>query len=99
MNELDQGILNLLVRVARMTFADIARELGILRAHARHSMQALVDAGVIEQFAAVVNPDRMGRAVSARTCPVAPAVPGRDWASAGCPRRWASAGACARRTR
>lgn len=64
MNKLDQDILNLLVRDARLPFADIARELGISRAHARNRVQAMVDAGVIEQFAAVVNPDKLGKAVS-----------------------------------
>ncbi len=64
MNKLDQDILNLLVRDARMPFADIARELGISRAHARNRVQAMVEAGVIEQFAAVVNPDKLGKAVS-----------------------------------
>lgn len=65
MNKLDSDVLSLLVRDARMSFADIARELGVSRAHARNRVQALVDAGVIEQFAAVVNPDKLGKVVSA----------------------------------
>lgn len=65
MNKLDSEVLGLLVRDARMSFADIARELGVSRAHARNRVQALVDAGVIEQFAAVVNPDKLGKVMSA----------------------------------
>jgi DNA-binding Lrp family transcriptional regulator len=65
MNRLDSELLALLVRDARMSYADLARELGVSRAHARNRVQALVDAGVIEQFAAVVNPDKLGKVVSA----------------------------------
>jgi len=64
-NKLDSDILNILVRDARTPFADIARELGISRAHARNRVQALVDAGLIEQFSAVINPDKLGKVVSA----------------------------------
>lgn len=65
MNKLDSDILSILVRDARTPFADIARELGISRAHARNRVQALVDSGVVEQFSAVVNPDALGKVVSA----------------------------------
>lgn len=65
MNKLDSDVLNILVRDARTPFADIARELGISRAHARNRVQALVEAGVIEQFSAVVNPDKLGKVISA----------------------------------
>jgi len=65
MNKLDSDILNILVRDARTPFADIARELGISRAHARNRVQALVDSGLIEQFSAVINPDKLGKVVSA----------------------------------
>jgi DNA-binding Lrp family transcriptional regulator len=64
MNKLDSDLLALLVRDARLSFAELARALDISRAHARNRVQALVDAGVIEQFAAVVNPDKLGKVVS-----------------------------------
>ncbi len=64
MNKLDSDLLKILVRDARTPYADLARELGISRAHARNRVQALVDSGVIEQFAAVVNPDKLGKVVS-----------------------------------
>lgn len=64
MNKFDTALLNLLIKDARASFADIARQLGVSRAHARARVQALVEAGVIEQFSAVVNPEKLGKVVS-----------------------------------
>lgn len=75
MNKLDNALLNILIRDARTSFADMARELGISRSHARDRVQALVDSGIIEQFTAVVNPEKLGKVVSTfidlRVAPVA----------------------------
>jgi len=64
MNKLDSALLNILIKDARASFADIARQLNISRAHARTRVQALVESGVIEQFSAVVNPEKLGKVVS-----------------------------------
>lgn len=64
MNKLDSALLNLLIKDARASFADIARQLGVSRAHARTRVQALVESGVIEQFSAVVNPEKLGKVIS-----------------------------------
>ncbi|MBR0567007.1 Lrp/AsnC family transcriptional regulator [Azoarcus sp. L1K30] len=64
MNKLDSALLAILIKDARASFADIARQLGISRAHARTRVQALVESGVIEQFSAVVNPEKLGKVVS-----------------------------------
>ncbi|OHV08712.1 Lrp/AsnC family transcriptional regulator [Kushneria phosphatilytica] len=64
MNKLDSALLNLLLKDGRMSYADMARELDISRAHARDRVQQLVDSGVIEQFTAVVNPARLGKVIS-----------------------------------
>ena len=64
MNKLDSALLNILIKDARASFADIARRLDISRAHARARVQALVESGVIEQFSAVVNPEKLGKVVS-----------------------------------
>jgi Lrp/AsnC family transcriptional regulator, leucine-responsive regulatory protein len=64
MNKLDSALLNILVKDGRASFADIARQLGISRAHARGRVQALVDSGVIELFSAVVNPEKLGKVIS-----------------------------------
>lgn len=75
MNKLDSALLNILIKDARASFADIARRLDISRAHARTRVQALVESGVIEQFSAVVNPEKLGKVVSTfidlRVSPVA----------------------------
>ncbi len=65
MNKLDTEILSLLIKNGRMSFAEIARVLGISRAHARERVQRLIDSGVIEQFTAVVNPEKLDKTVSA----------------------------------
>ena len=64
MNTTDTELLNLLIKDGRMSYADIARQLGISRAHARTRVNALVEEGVIEQFTAVVNPEKLGKAIS-----------------------------------
>lgn len=64
MNKLDNALLNILIKDSRTSFADIARQLGISRAHARTRVQALVDSGVIEKFTAVVNPEKLGKGIS-----------------------------------
>jgi Lrp/AsnC family leucine-responsive transcriptional regulator len=61
MNKLDSALLNLLIKDGRASFADIARQLGVSRAHARTRVQALVSSGVIELFSAVVNPKSWAR--------------------------------------
>ena len=65
MTPLDTKILGLLIKDGRATFADIARDLKVSRAHVRERVQKLIDEGVIEQFTAVVNPEKLGKAVSA----------------------------------
>lgn len=64
MNKLDNALLNILIKDSRTSFADIARQLNISRAHARTRVQALVDSGVIEKFTAVVNPEKLGKSIS-----------------------------------
>jgi DNA-binding Lrp family transcriptional regulator len=61
----DRAILELLIEDSRMSFAEIGRRVGLSRGYTRARIQQLVDKGVIEKFTAVVNPVKMGRAVSA----------------------------------
>jgi Lrp/AsnC family leucine-responsive transcriptional regulator len=65
MSELDKKILRMLIDDGRKSFADIARELGISRVHARERVQKMLDEGVIEKFTTIVNPEKIGTAVSA----------------------------------
>jgi DNA-binding Lrp family transcriptional regulator len=60
LSKLDSALLSILVKDGRASFADIARQLGISRAHAR----ALVASGVIEMFGAVINPEKLGKVLS-----------------------------------
>src|SRR5690606_8846112 len=60
----DSALLNILVKDGRASFADIARQLGISRAHARARVQALQSNGVIELFGAVINPEKLGKVIS-----------------------------------
>lgn len=64
MNRLDSDLLKLLLKDGRMSYADLARQLDISRAHARDRVQHLVESGVIEQFTAVVNPASLGKVIS-----------------------------------
>ncbi|GGB99580.1 putative HTH-type transcriptional regulator YwrC [Marinobacterium zhoushanense] len=64
MNKLDTALLNILIKDARTSFADIARQLNVSRAYARARVQALVEEGIIEQFTAVVNPEKVGKTIS-----------------------------------
>lgn len=61
----DRAILDLLIEDSRVSFAELGRKLGLSRAYTRDRIQHLVEEGVIEKFTAVVNPVKMGRAVSA----------------------------------
>ncbi|MBI42215.1 MAG: winged helix-turn-helix domain-containing protein [Oceanospirillales bacterium] len=64
MNKLDTDLLNILIKDARTSFADIARQLNVSRAYARARVQALVEEGVIEKFTAVINPEKLGKTIS-----------------------------------
>lgn len=64
MNKLDTALLNILIKDARISFADIARQLNVSRAYARARVQALVEEGVIEKFTAVINPEKLGKTIS-----------------------------------
>ena len=64
MNKLDTALLNLLIKDGRASFAEIARQLGISRTHARARVQEMVESGLIEQFTAVINPEKLSKTVS-----------------------------------
>jgi len=64
LNNLDTALLNLLIKDGRASFADIARQLNISRTHARDRVQAMIESGLIEQFTAVINPEKLGKTVS-----------------------------------
>ncbi|MBS98709.1 MAG: Lrp/AsnC family transcriptional regulator [Oceanospirillaceae bacterium] len=64
MNKFDTALINILIKDARISFADIARQLNVSRAHARARVQALAEEGVIEKFTTVINPEKLGKTIS-----------------------------------
>ncbi|MGS0468267.1 Lrp/AsnC family transcriptional regulator [Cobetia marina] len=64
LNRTDSELLNLLIKDGRMSYADIARKLGISRAHARSRVEVLVERCVIQQFTAVINPSSSAKGIS-----------------------------------
>ncbi|PSL48513.1 AsnC family transcriptional regulator [Salsuginibacillus halophilus] len=61
----DQQILSLLTDNGRMSYVDIAKELGISRVAVRDRVQSMVDEGVIEKFSVVINSEKAGKEISA----------------------------------
>lgn len=62
---IETQILRLLMKNGRMSYADMARELDCSRAHARDVVRKLEEDGVIEQFTVILNPDKLGKRISA----------------------------------
>jgi Lrp/AsnC family leucine-responsive transcriptional regulator len=64
-DETDRKILSLLIDNGRMSYVDIARELGLSRVAIRERISQLIQEEVIEKFTAVINSEKVGRGVSA----------------------------------
>ncbi|TVP88351.1 MAG: Lrp/AsnC family transcriptional regulator [Thioalkalivibrio sp.] len=62
---IETRILRLLMKNGRMSYTDIARELDCSRAYARDVVRKLEVEGVIEQFTVILNPDKLGKRISA----------------------------------
>ena len=64
LDELDQKILQLLIRNARMSYSEIGQQVGISRVAVKMRVQALEKKGIIEEYTTVVNPQKISGAVS-----------------------------------
>ena len=64
LDELDQNILKLLIKNARMSYSDIGQQVGISRVAVKMRIQALEQRGVIEEYTTVINPQKISGAVS-----------------------------------
>lgn len=64
LDELDQQIVKLLIRNARMSYSEIGQKIGISRAAVRSRVQALEQAGIIEEYTTVINPQKISGAIS-----------------------------------
>ncbi|MDO7906601.1 Lrp/AsnC family transcriptional regulator [Paenibacillus sp. JX-17] len=64
-DEMDRKIISLLQSNGRISYTDLAKEVGLSRVAVQTRIQALVENEVIERFTAVVNPVKVGIGVSA----------------------------------
>lgn len=64
LDELDRHIVTLLIQNARMSYSEIGKRVGISRVAVKMRVQALEQRGVIEEYTTVINPQRIGGAVS-----------------------------------
>lgn len=64
LDQIDQQIVQLLIHNARISYSQIGEETGISRVAARSRVQALEKSGVIEEYTAIINPQKISGAVS-----------------------------------
>lgn len=64
LDELDQKIVRLLIQNARMSYSEIGQLVGISRVAVKMRIQALEKRGIIEEYTAVINPQKISGAVS-----------------------------------
>ena len=56
--------MKLLIRNARMSYSEIGQKIGISRVAVRSRVQALEQAGIIEEYTTVINPQKISGAIS-----------------------------------
>ena len=64
LDELDRRIVGLLIQNARMSYSDIGQQVGISRVAVKMRVQALEKKGIIEEYTTIINPQKLGGAVS-----------------------------------
>ena len=64
LDELDQKIVELLIQNARMSYSEIAQQVGISRVAVKMRVQSLEQRGILEGYTAIVNPQKISGAVS-----------------------------------
>lgn len=65
MESTDQRILGLLARDGRMSYTDIGRETGLSTSAAQQRVRRLEQRGVISGYRAVINPEALGKMLTA----------------------------------
>jgi Lrp/AsnC family transcriptional regulator, leucine-responsive regulatory protein len=63
--ETDMKMLNILSEDGRISYVDLAKEIGMSRVYVRERIQQMQEAGIIEKFSVVINSEQVGKAVSA----------------------------------
>ena len=64
LDALDQKIVQLLIKNARISYSDIGQEVGISRVAVKARIQALEQRGIIEEYTTIINPQKIIGAVS-----------------------------------
>ena len=64
LDDLDKKIVELLIKNARMSYSEIGQKTGISRVAVKMRVQAVEKRGIIEEYTAVINPQKLGGAVS-----------------------------------
>ena len=59
LDELDQKIIQLLIKNARMSYSDIGQQIGISRVAVKMRVQALEQKGIIEEYTTIINPQKI----------------------------------------
>ncbi|MDT8860810.1 Lrp/AsnC family transcriptional regulator [Alkalihalobacillus sp. MEB130] len=65
LDEIDRQIINILKVDGRMSYTDLAKEVGLSRVAVQSRVNTLIENGVIDRFTAIINPERIGINVSA----------------------------------
>ena len=64
LEETDRKILELLTENARYSYSEIGERLGISRVAVKNHMDALEQKGIIEEYTVIINPQKLGSAIS-----------------------------------
>lgn len=64
-DEIDRRIIQALNKNGRISYTDLAKDIGLSRVAVQARINTLMDNGVIERFTAVINPEKIGINVSA----------------------------------
>ncbi len=64
LDEMDQKILQLLIENARFSYSEIGERVGLSRVAAKARIKAMEEKGIIEEYTAVISPQKISGAVS-----------------------------------
>lgn len=64
-DDIDRKIISALNNNGRISYTDLAKEIGLSRVAVQARINTLIENGVIERFTAVINPEKIGITVSA----------------------------------
>lgn len=65
LDEIDSKILNYLTENGRMSYVDLAKKVNLSRVAVKSRIESLLERGIIERFTIIINPQKVGRNVSA----------------------------------